>query len=310
MTDFKPLGEYDRRAIIDALAAGTLEMPLGHFTARIKAQVNTLVDFLYDTYRDVPVKTELSDVTDISIHLRAPSILRKYIRTQVIPDPGFQVPAVPLPTSMAALAFEMGVNLVVALKCCRFVSCHAGVVANEKGAIFMCANSGGGKSTLVSVLMEDGYRLLSDEFGLLCMESASLAAYPRPVSLKNVSIDIVRQLSGKEWISPELSGTPKGKIAYRRARPDDINKAHLSAPAKLILFPSFNPIGGHYARRLSVSEAVMRLIPSSTNYHLLGEKAYLALTKMVAGAEVYEIAYRSTDESLTIVRDLAVKVGL
>lgn len=310
MTLHKPLASHDRADIVSSLKAGTLEMPLGPFAARIKAREKSLIDFLFDTYRDVPVSTQLSDVTDIAIDVRAPSWFRSYFRRQVIPDPGFQVPALPLPAHMAPLAFEMGVNLVVALKCCRFVTFHAGVVANDDGGILISAGSGGGKSTLTSALMQEGYRLFSDEFALLGMEDSSLVSYPRPVSLKNESIDIVCELAGEEWVSPVLSETPKGKIAYRRARKMDIEAAGSQAPVKLILFPTFNMVGEHYANKISASEAMMRLIPSSTNYHLLGEKAYLSLSNMVKGAEAYEIAYGSTEESLTIVRDLASEVGL
>lgn len=309
MTTAIAIAKHDRACIERALKRGTLEMVLGPFSARIAGPEDSLINFLFDTYRDVPVRTELSDVTDLAINVRPPSLFRRYFRPQVIPDPGFQVPAVPLPRQMAPLALEMGMNLVVALKCCRFVTFHAGVVANDKGAIFMCANSGGGKSTLVSALMQDGFRLYSDEFGLLSMSDASLAAYPRPVSLKNESIDIVRTMTGGDWVSPVLSETPKGKIAYRRARAEDIAHAN-TAKARLILFPTFNPAGEHYARQLTPSEAMMRLIPSSTNYHLLGEKAYTALSKMVSGAVAYEMSYRTTEESMTIVRDLAAENGL
>ncbi len=310
MISAKPLLGYDRVSIVSALRAGTLEMVLGPFAARITGREPALVDFLFDTYRDVPVRTSLSDVPDIAINIRPPSLTRTFFRRQVIPDPGFQVPAVPLPSSMASLAFEMGVNLVVALKCCRLVTFHAGVVTNENVSILISAGSGGGKSTLVSALMEEGYRLFSDEFALLGMSDGLLASYPRPVSLKNESIDVVRELSGSEWISPVLSGTPKGNIAYRRARSQDIESADHCSKTKLILFPRFNVSGEHFANRISSSEAMMRLIPSSTNYHLLGEKAYDALNRMVQGAEVYEIAYGSTEESLTIVRDLAEEAGL
>lgn len=305
MTLLQPIAQHTAADVTSALRSGTLEMSLGPFSARIKGAEPALLEFLYDVYRDVPVRLQLSDVTDISLNIRPPSLARRYFRRQVIPDPGFQVPAVPLPADMAALAFEMGLNLVVALKCCRLVTFHAGVVANSNGAILISAGSGGGKSTLVSALMQEGYQLFSDEFGLLDMKEAYLSAYPRPVSLKNESIDIVREFTGEEWISSVLSGTPKGQIAYRRPRPDDIEKAEAQAVPKLIVFPKFNVDGEHFARKITSSEAMMRLIPSSTNYHLLGEPAYHALSKMVLGAKSYEIAYGSTEQSIDIMRDLA-----
>ena len=302
--------DIEKKALNEALKAGSLEILLGPFSARIQGTDSSLVEFLYDAYRDVGARTELCDVTDIALKIGPPSWIRKYIRPQVICDPGFQVPVLPLPSHMSALALEMGMNLGVALKCCRYVTFHAGAVANEKGGILISADSGGGKSTLTASLMEEGYRLLSDEFGLLNMDDASLVAYPRPVSLKNQSIEIVRELSGSDWISSVLEGTPKGRIAYRRVRPGDIEGANKPATPRLILFPNYHPEGEHYARAVPSSEAMMRMIPSSINYHLLGERAYSALVRLMDTATAYEIGYKSTEQAHIIVSDLAEKHGL
>jgi len=304
------LSTYHHTELSEALLKGTVEMTLGCFSMRIKATDPTLLDFLYDAYRDVPTNLELSDVTDISLKVHAPNILRRYIRRQVIADPGFIVPAAPLPPRLSPLALEMGLNLSVALKCCRFTTFHSAVVAKEKGAILISAHSGGGKSTLASALMNDGYRLFSDEFGLMDMSDASLWAHPRPVSLKGQSIDIVKEFTGAEWITKTLTGTPKGDIAYRRVRPSDIEESSTPAFAKLILFPTFIEGASPHARELAKAESLMKLIPSSTNYHLLGEAAFKGLLKLVKGARAYEIVYGSTEDSMQMVRDLASGAGL
>lgn len=310
MTTANALNSFQTSDVVSALRHGTLEMQLGPFTARLKGEGAALIDFLQDSYRDVMFRLELSDVTDISLNVCAPSLLRKYFRPQVMPDPGFQVPALPLPRKMSGLAFEMGLNLIVALKCCRLVSFHAGVVGNDTGSIMLCANSGGGKSTLVAALMEEGFRLFSDEFALLDMKEATLVPYPRPVSLKNESIEIVRNLAGSDWVSPALEGTPKGSIAYRRARPMDVADTNRPKPAKLVIFPKFDIEARPYRRELSKAEALMRLIPSSTNFHLLGEDAFQALLKMLDGADTFEISYGTTDSSMQMMRDLIKGAGL
>lgn len=300
-----PFGELHQ-----SIVAGTLEMKLGPFTTQISSYAKELTHFLYDTYRDVPVRTMLGDVTDLIIRVRAPNRLRRYIRPQLIPDPGFQVPAVPLPTSMAALAFEMGVNLSVALKCCRFLMLHAGVVANDKGGIIMCADSGSGKSTLTAALMEKNYRLFSDEFGIVGLDQPCLHAYPRPVSLKNESINVVRNMAGPDWISPTLKNTPKGSIAYRRPRPEDIALSDKTAPVKLVFFPVFTQGERASARRMAKSETMMKLISSSINYHLLGKPGFDALCHIVSGADAYELRYGNTNDSVLMAQDLAAKAGL
>jgi len=307
---FQRLADFTRSDIRRALASGLLEMELGPFNMQLKGQHAVLIDFLFDAYRDAPVRTSIGEVADVSIHVRAPNIFRRFIRPQVIPDPGFIVPAVPLPQRLSPLALEMGLNLAIALKICRFVTFHSAVVANDKGAIMVNAKSGGGKSTLASALMQTGYRLLSDEFGLLNMADASLMPYPRPVSLKEKSIDIVRDMVGDDWLTPKMTGTPKGDIAYYRARPSDIAAAHTPALCKLMLFPRFSEGATAQARALPKSETMMRLIPSSTNYHLLGAGSFKALADMVAGAEAYEIIYGNTEDSLKLVSSLATGAGL
>lgn len=310
MADWLRLRDLPEVQLAEALKAGTLEMRLGTFTMQIKLDNKLLLSFLRDIYRDAEVRPKLQDVTDVSLSVKAPNLVRKFFRPQVVPDPGFIVPAVPLPRRLAPLSFEMGLNLAIALKCCRFVNFHAAVVANDKGSILISAQSGGGKSTLCAALMAEGYRLLSDEFGLLSLDGTHLNAYPRPVSLKDESIDIVTELTGRDWISDTYTGTPKGNIAYRRVRPRDIEQAQNPTPAKLLLFPVFMPGAPPHVKKLTPSETVLRLIPASTNYHLLGEHSFNALVKMANHSEAYEIQYGSTEQSLQIVKDLAAGAGL
>lgn len=299
----KRISEYSRGELRTSLKEGTLLIHLGPFAQLISGASEPLLDFLQDTYRDCQAELYPSDVTDIYLSLRAPNMFRQYFRKQVVPDPGFDVPAVPLPISMAPLAFEMGLNLSVALKCCRFVTIHAGVVADDDGAIVMSAESGSGKSTLTAALIEQGYRLFSDEFALVDLESAALQAYPRPISLKEGTIPIVRELAGADWISPVVHGSPKGDIAYRRVRPSDIERSGEQALAKLIIFPEYDSGARPTKRRLNTAEAILRLIPASTNYGLLGEQAYRAIVRLFDNAVAYEISYSSTTQSVDLIHE-------
>lgn len=298
------LNDLEPSDVKKALKVGTFTLKLGPFSHLVSGYSAPLVDHLYQMYADCYAELSPTDVTEVILNLRAPNMLRHFIRPQVTPDPGFQVPTVPLPRSMAALAFEMGLNLSVALKCCRFVTIHAGVVASEQGAIIMSAESGGGKSTLTAALMCNGYRLFSDEFALVSLNSGDLNPYPRPISLKQESIPIVRALTGDERVSKPLTGTPKGDIAYCRVNKQDLEAAQQTAKARLLLFPKFALGGAPQARKLSPAEAVMRLIPASTNYSLLGEAAFKALLTIVERASAYEITYGNTEHGLELVQEL------
>lgn len=304
MNSFSRLENFSRGDLLEALRSGTFTLRIGPFSHLISGASEPLLDYLTDTYRDYPVELTPSDVTDVLLRLEAPNLLRRFVRRQISPNPGFKVPAVPLPLRMAPLAFEMGLNLSVALKCCRFVNVHAGVVADEGGAIVMSAASGAGKSTLTAALLQHGYRLFSDEFALIGLDQPLLHPYPRPISLKQETIPVVRDMVGDSWISKTVTGTPKGNIAYYRAKASDLAQDQAPAKAKLVLFPKFEKGARPFAHQLNPAEAIMRLVPASTNYSLLGEPAFLALTGLLEGVRAYEITYGSTMDSLRLVEQI------
>ena len=297
------LGGFDRADVQAALAAGTLALHLGPFSMGLRADRMAVMPFLMDLYRDVPASLEAGVLTDVALCLRAPNAFRRFVRPQVLPDPGFETPAIPLPLYMSGLAMEMGFNLAVALKIFRFTIVHGGVVADEKGGILISAASGGGKSTLTAALMQQGFRLFSDEFAIIS-DDAELVPYPRPVSLKNQSIDLVRQMAGAGEVSATIAGTPKGRIAYRRARLSDIKAAQKRARPKLILFPNFQKNAAPEVSKLEPADAMMRLITSSTNYRVSGETGFKAFTSMVQSAPAYEITYGTLEESVKLVQSL------
>jgi HprK-related kinase A len=290
--------------LLQHLRHGRLYLHLGPFVTRLMSRNGYVADHLARMYGACHVSTGDEELADFSLRLDAPRRLRRYVRRQVVPDPGFHFPAAPLPYHMASLATEMGLNLCVALQCFRFAIFHAGVVAHGSDGILISARSGGGKSTLTAALMEDGYRLLSDEFAILDPESRMLRAYPRPVSLKNASVDVVRALAGEAEVSPRLVGTPKGDIAYRRPRTADVAAQQTQAVPRLILFPEYQAGAPAQHERLEAAEAAMQLISGPPNYQVLGEPAFQALMTMMEGARTYRLTYGNTADSLALVRDL------
>jgi HprK-related kinase A len=295
---------------LEALKQEQLLLSLGDFCARLQTRNRAVIEHINDVYRDYTFQPYEGALYDQYLSVRAPNILRGLIKRQIIPDPGFAFPAVPLPEAMGALAFEMGLNISVALKVFHRLILHAGVVANESGSIIISAASGGGKSTLTALLMEAGFQLLSDEFGIVDMASHHLLPYPRPVSLKNKSIDIVRDIAGHEWISPIIRNSPKGDVAYRRARPSDIDQADRSSKPKLIIFPNFEADSQASINKVESADAMMRLITSSTNYQMIGEQAFVSLNAIVKTAHAVEMTYGSSEDALRLFKSAREEAGL
>lgn len=298
------LKDVPKRTAISALSEGRLSLKLGPFITRLNTRDGLAQRFILDMYREAKVEIGDELLCDFAMTVRPPNLYRRFFRKQVVPDPGFNFPAVPLPADLSPLALEMGLNLNVALQCFRFAIFHAGVVAKGKEALVISAKSGGGKSTLTAALMEEGFRLLSDEFAILDTDDARLKAYPRPVSLKNQSIEVVKAFAGSESLSETFTDTPKGDIAYRRIRASDIAAADQSASAKVILFPEFVWGTAPQVTQIDLADAAMQLIASSPNYQVIGECAFTALMTMLKGARAFEIKYGNTEDSLKIVHDL------
>ncbi len=304
------LSDISDYTLAKSLRKGRFSLSLGPFVIQLQTENRAARSFLKDMYRNCLADPKGQSLADFSLNIRPPNLIRKYIRRQITPDPGFYFPTVPLPPHMGALALEMGMNLTVALQCFRYSIFHAGVVASDKGAIVIAAHSGGGKSTLTAALMEEGMRLLSDEFAVMQLDDARLMPYPRPVSLKNESVSVVREFAGAEAMSAVLTGTPKGEVGYRRARQSDIAAMHQSVEAKILLFPRFKKGEQPSVNKVEKGDALSRFIAGSPNYHIIGEAAFNRLMDFSETIEAYELTYGSTEDSLKLVADLRAEHGI
>jgi len=126
--------------------------------------------------------------------------------------------------------------------------------------------------------------------------------FPRPVSLKNASIDVLTAALPPERFGPLLVGTPKGSI--RHLRPDSAAIAAMAVPAApaLILFPRFGFASD--VRDVPPGEAFVRLTQASTNYVALGEPGFAALTSLITTLPVRAIDYPDTDAGIAMVERL------
>lgn len=265
---------------------------VGPLVFRVGSAWRAPVAALASLYRDYP---RVPDIADYTVRLEPPRPWRRWLRPQVAVRGDHELPgALPLPLAQALLAAEMGMNLQVALGERRFLLLHAAVIERDGRALILTGESGSGKSTLSALLALDGWRFLGDEFALI--DPAGLAhPFPRPVSLKNAGIAALTARLPADRFGPLLSGTPKGDV--RHLRPDTAHVAAMdqtAAPA-MILFPRF----GFPAetRPVAPSELFVRLTQASTNYTALGERAFVATTRLTR-LPAFAIDYAETDEAV------------
>ena len=214
----------------------------------------------------------------------------------VIPD------AAPLPLPQGLLAAEMAMNLQLALGLRRVLLLHAAAVERDGRAVVMTGESGAGKSTLAALLQARGWRLMADEFVLVDPDTGAIWPFPRPVSVKNAAIPVVKAaLPDGRW-GPAMTDTPKGTIQHLVPEGAALAMANVPATPALLLFPRF----GHVAdqRPVGAGEAFVRLTQASTNYVGLGERGYRALTGLVRGVTRAAIDYPDIETAASMIEDL------
>lgn len=263
------------------------------------------VDDIADLYAGYPHPAD--GIADFTVRLEPTRPWRRWLRPSIfIGGDHMLADAAPLSLAHGLLAAEMGMNLQMALGWRRHLLLHASCVERDGRALVMAGDSGSGKSTLAALLGERGWRLMGDEFALLDLDTGTVHAFPRLVSLKNAAIGLLEQEAGADRFGPLMAATPKGDIRHLVPRPEAIARMDEPAMPALLLFPRF----GHAAeaRPVGQGEAFMRLTQASTNYVALGEAGFDALSRFAADVPGCAVDFPTGDAALAMVDELWLQV--
>jgi len=216
---------------------------------------------------------------------------------------GGSFPFTPMSANNSLPMIEIGLNWLITRSATRLLF-HAAVVARAGKAILLPGPSGAGKSTLSASLMAQGWQLLSDEFAILAPEDNRMLPHPRPISLKEESIDIVARILPDAYFSNRIAGTEKGEIAYLKPSQESIDNANRSALPVAIIFPRYAPNGDHVMDPVAKADAFMRLVDHSANYFTMMEASFEALSWMVNACPIYDFTYRNLDQAISDISEI------
>jgi HprK-related kinase A len=292
--------EFERR--ITTTGVG---LRIGPFNAHVQVLVDSIIDPLRVLYSDYPV---LGDDVVHSFHVRIEGIGRfgwrtgKLVRFSV----DGQVPHEDLPAEQALAVLEWGINLVIALRCHSFLMLHSAILEKNGQALLLPAAPGFGKTTLCTALVHNGWRLLSDEFGLIRPGSNALTPVPRPMALKNQSISVIRSFCPEAVIGPPIANTRKGTIAHVKPPAASVSEQHIGAEPRLIIFPRWMSDSGFSLERLPRADGFMMLAMNAFNYELLGESAFRTVTKIIDQSDCYRLEYSDLGEAIERINEVDV----
>ena len=285
------LAEFGALNTRDSLAGDGLTLRVGRFAARIRSAVSFLGDDIFTLYGGAEVLTK--GYFDFDIQLLKGTTIHRFYHPQVIFCFNGLQPFAPLPADQAVPLMEWGMNWCVSNHYHKALIIHAAVVEKKGKAVVLPGRPGSGKSTLCSAMITmGGYRLLSDELTLIDPESGNIWPNPRPVSLKNQSIELVKQFFPEGKYSRTVSDTIKGKVCLMAAPQSSIDGACQPAQPGLVVFPRYDTnLESYELSEMSNGQAFLELANQSFNYSVLGKKGFGALGKHLDSANSYIFKY-------------------
>lgn len=280
-----------------------LDMGVGPFDVRIYSNVGSFAEQLRWFYRDFSIASQRG-LPDFHIHIDAARGIRRLWKPQVLFRLDRQVLFEPYPLSAALPLFEWGLNWCIATLAHRYLLLHAAVVCKNGNALILPAFPGSGKSTLCAALVHRGWRLFSDEFGIVRPENGRVIPMPRPIPLKNKSIEVIREFAPAADLGPLFPKTRKGTVAHLRAPTSSIEQMDIDVLPRWIIFPRFQAQAKMVLAPVPRSYALVKLATNAFNYDIQGKQGFLLVRDMIRACECYNLVYNNLDEVVVRLEEL------
>lgn len=285
------------------IAANGLALRCGPFVVRLRSDIPAIAEGLRLLYADYDIATE-EEFADFRLCLARRGRIG---RPQVMVDFDGEEPFAPLPLAHAWPCFEWALNWSIASGANYYLVFHAAVLERNGRALIMPGPPGSGKSTLCAALTAKNWRLLSDELTLVDLETCTIVPLPRPISLKNQSIQIIRTYIPDAVLGRTAHYTAKGSVSHLKPRAEHVRRGEETAAPGWIVFPKYTPGAATRFERHSLPDTVLELGNNSFNYHILGRLGFDVTADIVEASECYDLEYGNLDEAVATIEVMAGK---
>lgn len=278
-----------------ALCTSGLYLRMDPFVVHVRSAIPIVADGIQRMYAAHTCWTEDGQFADFHVAVR-----RKWrpSRPLCVFEMDGHGPFTPLAYGEAYAFLEWGLNWCITSFCHNWITLHYAVLERDGRAVILPAPPGSGKSTLCAALMLDGWRLLSDEMALLDPRTGLLTASPRPISLKNASIDLMRRRAPDVVMGPVALDTLKGTVCHMQVSADSTARARELATPAWIIFPRYEAGAPLTLNPRPKADALLNLHRNSFNHHVHGRQGFETLADAVERCDVYDLRYSDLDEAL------------
>lgn len=241
-----------------------------------------------------------SSFFDFYIEIKPPSLLREYFNKQIQFYLDGRVIVNPFPLQHSTAMLEWGMNWCISTQIHTYLIIHAAVIEKNGFAAVFPAPPGSGKSTLCASLVQEGWRLLSDELTLINLTTAEAVPLPRPIGLKNQSIDIIKLRYPEAVFGILSSDTLKGSVCHLKPPTESVKLQFEECPIGWIIFPKYETDAETELTAKSKGQAFMEIANNAFNYSVLGVVGFEVLKKVVDRADCFSFKYSNLDEAIAV----------
>jgi hypothetical protein len=180
---------------------------------------------------------------------------------------------------------------------------HSGAVEADGTGVLLPGASGSGKSTLVAGLVRAGLGYLTDELTALDMASGRLLPYPKPITVKPGSFDVLSDMdpdacatagtgpwAGREWHVAVGEGTGRG--------------IGTACPPGFVIAPRYDAGADTTLTPLSDTQAFFALAVNAVNLVPHGSVGTSALGRLALECGCFSLVFSDLDEACRRILDL------
>ena len=287
-----PQAELTRR-----LRGPGLSLRTGPFGFRIHSGMAQVQQGLQLLYAANPVLDD-GDFIDFDLTLDRVPGPRRWLRPQAHFVFDGATPFEPLPADHAYPLLEWAMNWCISAHMHDTLLLHSAVVERGGLAAILPAPAGSGKSTLCAGLILRGWRLLSDELGMVSLQDGSVGALVRPVSLKNASLDVIRRFEPSAVFNRVSVGTSKGSVSHMRAPADHVARMCEPAQPRWVVFPRYVAGAAPQLTPRPRAASLLELGRNAFNYAMLGVPGFETLAELVSRCDCYDFQYSQLDDAV------------
>lgn len=297
------LAELSLAEVSTRLGTTGLRLRMGPFVIHIKTPLVSLQSLIHQMYATYHLSEER--IADFHVVVDAPKVVRRWFRPQAQFFVDGYAPFTPLPLELAFPSLDWGINWCIATRSNQFLMLHSAVVARHDLAMLFPAWPGHGKSTLCTALVHSGWRLLSDEFGVVRLEDRNILPLPRLTPLKNQSIDVINKFAPTAVMGPLFEKTRKGTIAHVHPPVDSVDQADQPAFPRWLVFPKWEAEAPLQLEPMKPATSFLMVATNAFNYEVIGEAGYLAVRDLIEYCDCYRLTYSDLSQAIAALNKLS-----